>query len=127
VLTFRALDPDAVLALLARAEAVTAPLPLDAEAAVLVRMADGDGRAALTLAEEVWRAARAASCWMPRPCNLPSAPRAVYDRDRDGHYGLISALHKAVRGSDPDAACYWFCRMVDGGEDRASSRGASYA
>ena len=42
----------------------------------------------------------------------------LYDKSRDGHYNLISALHKAVRGSDPDAALYWLCRMLDGGEDR---------
>jgi putative ATPase len=41
----------------------------------------------------------------------------IYDKSQDGHYNLISALHKAVRGSDPDAALYWFCRMVDAGED----------
>ena len=41
----------------------------------------------------------------------------LYDKNRDGHYDLISALHKAVRGSDPDAALYWLCRMIDGGED----------
>ena len=46
-----------------------------------------------------------------------SAARPLYDKNRDGHYDLISALHKSVRGSDPDAALYWFCRMIDGGED----------
>ena len=42
----------------------------------------------------------------------------LYDKGRDGHYNLVSALHKSVRGSDPDAALYWLCRMLDGGEDR---------
>ncbi len=55
---------------------------------------------------------------MPRRLQEILQRRApVYDKDRDGHYNLISALHKSVRGSDPDAALYWFCRMLDGGED----------
>jgi putative ATPase len=120
VLVFRSLDPDAVEKLLARAEAIEAkPLPLDDEArAALVRMADGDGRAALTLVEEVWRAARAGETFDAAKLQEVVQRRApIYDKSQDGHYNLISALHKSVRGSDPDAALYYLCRMLDAGED----------
>ena len=94
-------------------------LPLDAEArAVLVRMADGDGRAALTLAEEVWRAARKDEIFNAAQLQEILQRRApIYDKSADGHYNLISALHKSVRGSDPDAALYYLARMLDAGED----------
>ncbi len=120
VLVFKALDEAALAKLLERAEAHEGKaLPLDAGArASLVRMADGDGRAALTLAEEAWRAAKAGETFDADTLQAILQRRApVYDKDRDGHYNLISALHKSVRGSDPDAALYWFCRMLDGGED----------
>ena len=77
-------------------------------------MADGDGRAALTLAEEVWRAARQARRSTPRGLVEVVQRRApIYDKAQDGHYNLISALHKSVRGSDPDAALYYLaaCSM----------------
>ncbi|MFL9826503.1 replication-associated recombination protein A [Rhodoplanes sp. SY1] len=120
VLVFRSLDPAAVEKLLARAEAVEGkPLPLDADArAALIRMADGDGRASLTLAEEVWRAARKDEVFdLVTLQEIVQRRAPIYDKSQDGHYNLISALHKSVRGSDPDAALYWFCRMVDAGED----------
>jgi putative ATPase len=85
---------------------------------VLVRMADGDGRAALTLAEEVWRAARQDEIFNAVQLQEILQRRApIYDKSADGHYNLISALHKAVRGSDPDAALYYLARMMDAGED----------
>jgi putative ATPase len=121
VLLFRALDDAAVAKLLLRAEALTGqPLPLDAEArGVLVRMADGDGRAALTLAEEVWRSAKPGEIFDAEQLQAIIQRRApIYDKSQEGHYNLISALHKTVRGSDPDAALYYLCRMLDGGEDR---------
>ncbi|KQO76514.1 replication-associated recombination protein A [Methylobacterium sp. Leaf88] len=121
VLLFRALDDAAVAKLLVRAEALTGqPLPLDAEArGVLVRMADGDGRAALTLAEEVWRSAKPGETFDAEQLQAIIQRRApIYDKSQEGHYNLISALHKTVRGSDPDAALYYLCRMLDGGEDR---------
>ncbi|KQP75698.1 AAA family ATPase [Methylobacterium sp. Leaf111] len=121
VLLFRALDDAAVAKLLVRAEALTGqPLPLDAEArGVLVRMADGDGRAALTLAEEVWRSAKPGETFDAEHLQAIIQRRApIYDKSQEGHYNLISALHKTVRGSDPDAALYYLCRMLDGGEDR---------
>src|ERR1700738_1140921 len=120
VLVFKPLDAAAVEKLLARAEAIERKtLPLDAGArASLVRMADGDGRAALTLAEEVWRAARGAEIFDAAALQEIVQRRApIYDKSQDGHYNLISALHKSVRGSDPDAALYYLCRMLDAGED----------
>jgi putative ATPase len=120
VLTFRALDEDAILRLLIRAEKLTGEmLPLDEEARLaLAGMADGDGRAALTLAEEVWRAASPGEIFDVAGLQAVIQRRApVYDKSEDGHYNLISALHKCVRGSDPDAALYYFCRMCDAGED----------
>jgi len=120
VLVFKPLDSAAIEKLLARAEAIeNKTLPLDGEArAALVRMADGDGRAALTLAEEVWRAARAGEVFDAAKLTEIVQRRApIYDKSQDGHYNLISALHKSVRGSDPDAALYYLCRMFDAGED----------
>ncbi len=120
VLVFHSLDAEAVGKLLARAEAIEGKaLPLDDEArAALIRMADGDGRAALTLAEEVWRAARAGEIFDSAKLQEVVQRRApIYDKSQDGHYNLISALHKSVRGSDPDAALYYLCRMLDAGED----------
>ena len=120
VLTFRPLAHDALSALLGKAEGeMGRPLPLDAEAReVLIRMADGDGRALLTLAEEAWRAAAQGETFDAEGIQALLGRRApVYDKGREGHYNLISALHKAVRGSDPDAALYYLCRMLDAGED----------
>jgi putative ATPase len=120
VLTFKSHDEASIETLLKRAEEIEAkPLPLDADArASLIRMADGDGRASLTLAEEVWRAARPGEVFDTEGLGRIVQRRApVYDKGQDGHYNLISALHKAVRGSDPDAALYYLCRMFDAGED----------
>ncbi len=120
VLVFKPLDAAAIEKLLARAEEVEGrALPLDAEArAALIRMADGDGRASLTLAEEVWRAARAGETFDAAQLQDIVQRRApIYDKSQDGHYNLISALHKSVRGSDPDAALYYLARMLDAGED----------
>jgi putative ATPase len=120
VLVFRPLAPEALEALIGRAERVLAkPLPLDAEArAALLGMADGDGRAALTLAEEVWRAAREGETLdKARLIEVVQRRAPIYDKAQDGHYNLISALHKCVRGSDPDAALYYLARMFDAGED----------
>ncbi len=120
VLTFHALDEAAILRLLTRAEAREGrSLPLDEDARLaLARFADGDGRAALTLAEEVWRAAAEGEVFDEGGLATVIQRRApVYDKSEDGHYNLISALHKCVRGSDPDAALYYFCRMCDAGED----------
>ena len=120
VMTFKTLDAPSLEALIARAEAeMLRPLPLDEAArAALIRMADGDGRAVLTLSEEIWRAVRPEEMLDTEALTRVVQRRApVYDKAQDGHYNLISALHKTVRGSDPDAALYYFCRMIDAGED----------
>lgn len=119
VLRLRRLDAAALEVLLARAEAhVGARLPLTEEGRAAAReMCDGDGRFLLNLAEEIFAAPPAAD--MDRAAVGAFAQRrlAVYDKDREEHYNLISALHKAVRGSDADAALYWLARMLRGGED----------
>lgn len=102
-----------------RAEkALDRALPLKAPAReALLEMADGDGRALLNLIEQVmaWKVAA------PLDTEALSARlmrrAAKYDKSGDEHYNLISALHKSVRGSDPDAALYWYARMLEGGED----------
>jgi putative ATPase len=120
VLTFKSHDDESLEELLKRAETIEEKiLPLTPEARVsLLRMADGDGRAVLTLAEEIWRAAREGETFDTEGLTRIVQRRApVYDKAQDGHYNLISALHKSVRGSDPDAALYYLARMFDAGED----------
>jgi len=122
VLTFKRLEEEGLEALLARAEAHegrTLPLTDDARAA-LIAMADGDGRAVINLAEDVWLAAASgAKTPLDREALVALVQRRapLYDKSQDGHYNLISALHKSVRGSDPDASLYWLARMLSGGED----------
>mgnify|MGYP006275734461 FL=1 len=119
VLTFKSLDEAAIDRLLHRAEEIEGkPLPLDEDArAALLAMADGDGRASLTLAEEIWRSAKPNEIFDAATLAEIVQRRApIYDKSEDGHYNLISALHKSVRGSDPDAALYYFSRMLDAGE-----------
>jgi putative ATPase len=122
VLVLNRLDDAALEELLQRAEAAEGrALPLEAEARLGLRgMADGDGRVALNLAEEVFAALPIGSKPLSREALTTFVQRRapLYDKSREGHYNLISALHKAVRGSDPDAALYWLARMLDGGEDR---------
>ena len=120
VLVFKALDEVGIGRILTRAEHLEGrPLPLDEGARdALIRMADGDGRASLTLAEEIWRAARAGEMFDAAALAEVVQRRApIYDKAQDGHYNLISALHKSVRGSDPDAALYYLARMLAAGED----------
>src|SRR3990167_8690833 len=93
-------------------------LPLNGDAReVMIEMADGDGRALLNLIEQVaaWRGDKPLTRDPPSTRLMRRA--AKYDKSGEEHYNLISALHKAVRGSDPDAALYWFARMLEGGED----------
>jgi putative ATPase len=122
VLVLNRLEDMALEELLKRAEAEEGrALPLDAEArGALLGMADGDGRVVLNMAEEVFAALPTGSKPLSREALAAFVQRRapLYDKSRDGHYNLISALHKAVRGSDPDAALYWLARMLDGGEDR---------
>jgi putative ATPase len=120
VLVFKPLDAAALEKIVARAEEIEGrKLPLDEEARLMLfRFADGDGRAVLTLAEEVWRAARKGETFDAAQLTEIVQRRApIYDKSQDGHYNLISALHKSVRGSDPDAALYYLARMLDAGED----------
>ena len=122
VLVFHRLGEAALEELLERAEREEGrPLPLDAEAReTLKAMADGDGRTALNMTEEVFGALMEGAAPINRAAltKLVQRRAPLYDKSRDGHYNLISALHKAVRGSDPDASLYWLARMLDGGEDR---------
>jgi putative ATPase len=122
VLTLNRLEEAHLQELLARAEEEGGrPLPLEEEARAALRgMADGDGRAVLNMAEEIFAAVAPGQKPLSREALIKLVQRRapLYDKSRDGHYNLISALHKAVRGSDPDAALYWLCRMLDGGEDR---------
>ncbi|MBS0558463.1 MAG: replication-associated recombination protein A [Proteobacteria bacterium] len=120
VLVLRRLDDAALETLLERTEAQTgAPLPLTPEGRAALRaMADGDGRYLLNMAEQL---ASLRSETLPLDpaglAELLARRAALYDKDREEHYNLISALHKSLRGSDPDAALYWFARMLTGGED----------
>ena len=122
VVVFHRLDEAALEELLARAEREEGrPLPLDREGrTALTTMADGDGRTLLNMAEELFASLAAGASPLDRAALAALVQRRapLYDKSRDGHYNLISALHKAVRGSDPDAALYWLARILDGGEDR---------
>ncbi len=122
VLTLNRLDDAALETLLTRVEAETGrTLPLDDDARqTLLAMADGDGRAVINLAEDVLAGVAEGGKPISREALVQLVQRRapLYDKGREGHYNLISALHKSVRGSDPDAALYYFCRMLDGGEDR---------
>jgi putative ATPase len=120
VLVLRRLDDDGLERLVARAEReMGRQLPLDAGARAALRaMADGDGRYMLNLVEEAFTFGDGSDpVTAERLAGLLNKRAAAYDKDREEHYNLISALHKAVRGSDPDAALYWFARMLEGGED----------
>jgi len=121
VLTLRRLDNTALDQLLKRAEThEERALPLDAQAReALVQLADGDGRYLLNLAEEIFAAVstRGEVIDAAGLADIVQRRLPVYDKGRDGHYNLISALHKSVRGSDPDAALYYLARMLAAGED----------
>jgi putative ATPase len=121
VMVFRRLDDGALENLLQRAEALeNHPLPLTAEARQrLIGMSDGDGRTLLNLAESVLTSADTDADPLTPDALVQIVQRRapLYDKNRDGHYDLISALHKSVRGSDPDATLYWLARMLAGGED----------
>ncbi|MVS98322.1 replication-associated recombination protein A [Devosia marina] len=120
VLRFESLGADDLESLLRRAENLLgAALPLTDEArATLLGLADGDGRALLGLVEEILASAAPEEVLDPSSLLSVVQRRApIYDKAQDGHYNLISALHKTIRGSDPDAALYYFARMLDAGED----------
>ncbi len=120
VMVLRRLDDPALELLLARAEAeVGRPLPLTEAATGMLRaMADGDGRYLLNMVEQIAALPPdVAALDVAALSELLARRAALYDKDREEHYNLISALHKSLRGSDPDAALYWFARMLNGGED----------
>ncbi len=119
VLVLNRLDATALERLLQRAEQeLQKPLPLKGEAReALIEMADGDGRALLNLVEQVMAWKTAQPLTVDELSQRLMKRAAKYDKSGDEHYNLISALHKSVRGSDPDAALYWFARMLEGGED----------
>ncbi len=119
VLILNRLDDEALEELLTRAEAfVGAKLALTDDARIALRaMADGDGRFVLNLAEEILALAPAEPLDTQMLTKLMQRRAPIYDKSREGHYNLISALHKSVRGSDVDASLYWLARMLDGGED----------
>ena len=119
VLVLNRLEDEALAELLVRAEGEEgATLPIDDDARMaLIAMADGDGRYLLNMSESLFQ--------LPKTPILDASELAVvvqkrlplYDKHQDGHFNLISALHKSLRGSDTDAALYWFSRMLEGGED----------
>ncbi len=119
VLVLNRLSTEHLEQLLRRAEAHTKEtLPVDDDArAALKAMADGDGRFLLNLVEEILALKPAAPLTTADLARTVQKRAPIYDKGREGHYNLISALHKSVRGSDPDAALYWLARMLVGGED----------
>ncbi len=118
VLILQRLDQSALSTLLARAEGLEGPLPLTSDARdALVASADGDGRFLLNQAETLYSAQIADPLDPAALGKFLQRRVAVYDKDRDGHYNLISALHKSLRGSDPQAALYYMARMLTAGEE----------
>jgi putative ATPase len=119
VFVLNRLDHDDLAQLLARAEAtMEAGLPLTADAReALIAMADGDGRYLLNMAEELFRFPPDTELDVNQLTKAVNRRAPLYDKGQEGHYNLISALHKSLRGSDTDAALYWFGRMLAGGED----------
>ena len=119
VFVLKRLTDEAMIQMLGNAEKeMSAPLPVtDDGKAALIGFADGDGRYLLNLAEEIFAIAPEQPMNAKGVGDVLQKRAPAYDKGQDAHYNLISALHKSIRGSDPDAALYWFCRMLDGGED----------
>ncbi len=119
VLVLNRLDDEGLEKLLQRAEAESGrPLPLTEDARASLRaMADGDGRYLLNLVEQIQALPEGEALDTTGLASVVARRAALYDKDREEHYNLISALHKSLRGSDPDAGLYWFARMLEGGED----------
>jgi len=119
VFVLNRLDAAALKDLIARAEALEdRPLPLDDDARLaLAAMADGDGRYFLNMIEAIYNTGRSSKMTPAELTDIVQRRLPVYDKAQDSHYNLISALHKSLRGSDCDAALYWFGRMLEGGED----------
>jgi putative ATPase len=120
VFVLKRLDGPALATLLTRAEETEGrALPVDDDARqALLAMADGDGRYLLNMAEQLLALPEGtASLGVAGLVEQIQKRAPIYDKAQEGHYNLISALHKSMRGSDPDAALYWLARMLDGGED----------
>jgi len=119
VYVLKRLDDEALEGLLAKAEAFEGrALPLEPEArGALIALADGDGRYLLTLTETLFNIGVAKPMTTKDLGQVLQKRSVAYDKDREEHYNLVSALHKSIRGSDPDAALYWLARMLEGGEE----------
>ncbi len=118
VLTLNPLDSDAMEQILQRCETKIGPLPLTAEARhYILQIAQGDGRYLLNLIENILALKAKTPLDVAQISPVLQKRSPFFDRAGDQHYNLISALHKSVRGSDPDAALYWFARMLEGGEE----------
>src|SRR5579862_5434128 len=119
VFVLKRLDDEALESLITKAEAFEGSLlPLEPDArAALIALADGDGRYVLTLIETLFNIGSAKPLSTKELGQVLQKRSPAYDKDREEHYNLISALHKSIRGSDPDAALYWLARMLAGGED----------
>lgn len=119
VFTLNRLDEDALAKVLERAEKEAGrPLPISEKARILLKsMADGDGRYILSMAEQIYALKTTHDLGTEELMSVMQRRAPLYDKGDDAHYNLISALHKSVRGSDPDAALYWYARMLEGGED----------
>lgn len=118
VLKLNALDNEALELLLQRYESIVAKLPIDVEARrYLIQQAQGDGRYLYNLIENMTRVKPSGILDLIAVQKILQSRAPLYDRLGEQHYNLISALHKSVRGSDPDAALYWFSRMLEGGEE----------
>ena len=119
VFVLKRLSPKAMTQMLEKAaEEMGTALPVTKDGhTALINFADGDGRYLLNLAEEIFAIAPKSPLDSKGVANVLQKRAPAYDKGQDAHYNLISALHKSIRGSDPDAALYWFARMLDGGED----------
>ncbi|CDZ80585.1 Replication-associated recombination protein A [Candidatus Rubidus massiliensis] len=118
VLTLNALNDKALEQILNKYEKNARPLPVNEEGKkILYQLANGDGRFFLNLVENIATLNIKHTLSEKELLQILQKKSALYDKKGDQHYNLISALHKSVRGSDPDAAIYWFTRMLDGGED----------
>jgi len=119
VLVLNRLDDEALEKILQKVEKETGlPIPLTPEARTALKaMADGDGRYLIAMAEELLSAPEGKTLDAKQLATFVQHRRPLYDKAQEGHYNLISALHKSLRGSDCDAALYWFARMIEGGED----------
>ncbi len=112
------LDMNALEQMISVAENDTKILPLNDEARTMLKaMADGDGRYLLNMIEQIHASHSGDELDTEGLAQIIQKRAPQYDKGEDSHYNLISALHKSVRGSDPDAALYWYARMLDGGED----------